>query len=138
MSFLTIKEGIANLLKVLGYQESEQATSFDSASSNEEGNTFILKCISGEQLPVSENLDDRLYDSQVWQILFAFGKSSQSDKINLDEIHAAKDGILAKMDDPDSWRSFVRFLKYKSWTLEDKPSYYLLTVNLTVTDVFTY
>lgn len=138
MSHSTVSTGIENILKTLGYQESEQATSYENASANEYGNTFILKSISGEVSSPSEDLSDHLLDTQTWQVLFAFGKSAQSDKVNLDEIHAAKDTIIKELDDPTNWRSFVRQLKYKSWTLDENPSYYLLTVTLTVTDTFTY
>lgn len=138
MSYLIVSAGIAGILKKLGYQESEQAVNFDNASSEEYGNTFILKSMSGATTEESETQADRFYDSQTWQILFAFPKSAQNDKINMDEIQEAKDEILADVDDPANWVSFVRHMKYKSWELEERPNYYLLTVTLTVTDVYTY
>ena len=65
MAYDTVKVGIANLLKGLGYQESEEASNFADASSNEYGNTFILNCLSGEMDEEdSETIVDRFYDVQ--------------------------------------------------------------------------
>jgi hypothetical protein len=137
MSFLTVKDGIVNILRTLTYQEAE-SVDIENVSTNEYDNTFILKCISGEQTDPSSDLSDHLLDAQVWTVTFMFAKSEQNDKINMDEIHAAKDNIIKELDDPVNWRSFVRFLKYKSWILEETPNYYLLTVTLSVTDTYTY
>ena len=138
MSNLTVSAGIENILKTLGYSPSEQATSYENASINEYENTFILHSPSGEQDEAGRDLDNGFYDTQTWKIMFAFSKSAQNDRVNLGEIHAAKDAIIKSIDNPANWMSFARFLKYKSWTLEETPSYYLLTVTLSVTDTYTY
>jgi len=86
MSYQTVKDGIAGILKALTYQEGNDIDNFSDASSQEMGNVFIIKCVSGEMKEeVSETLADRFYDSQTWEILIAFPKSSQNDIINQDE-----------------------------------------------------
>jgi hypothetical protein len=138
MSYLTVKQGLAGIMNALGFSESEQAFTFGNASAMEYQNTFIIRSTEGSINDDSPTLATRFYDNQVWDIQVAFEKSSQSDIVNLDEIHRVKDSIIAQMDDPDNWRSFVRQVKYKSWKIEEEPSFYLLTVILDVTDVFTY
>jgi hypothetical protein len=137
MSYYTIKDGIAALLKALGYSESA-AENFVEASASDFGNTFILKCISGQLNPEGETLSDRFYDSQKWEIKFAFAKSGQNDTINKDEMHEDKDAILKKLDTPANWEPFVRFLKYQSWTVEELKDYFILTVTLLITDTYIY
>jgi hypothetical protein len=133
-----MSQGIKEILKGLAYSESEEATSYKNAPTSEYGTTFILLCRSGEQTDEAKDQSDRFYDSQEWAVLFAFGKSAQSDKTNLDEIHAAKDAIITALDNLANWQSFARLLKYKSWIIEDNPSYYLLTITLTAVDTFSY
>jgi hypothetical protein len=138
MSFQTIKDGIRSILRGLAYQESEQAFNFDNASSAEYRNTFILTCESGEFDPESDSIPGRVYDNQIWEIQIAFEKSSQSDIINLEEIHRAKDALIAALDNTANWLSYARVQRYKSWNLEAKESFYLLTIILGVTDIYTY
>lgn len=138
MSYQTIKDGIIGIMQVLGYQESAEAWDIENASVNEYGNTFILKCISGEIGENSEQLADRFYDNQTWELKIAFEQSGQNASINMDEAHAEKDSILTKLDNPASWLAFTRMLKYKSWGMEQTTAYFLLTITLTVVDVYTY
>jgi len=137
MSYLTVKEGIAGILKNLTFQESNENFLFNNASVNEYTNTFILKCVSGE-MGEGETLASKFYDSQIWEVLIAFQKSSQSKLIDMDEIHRAKDSIISELDDPANWSSFVRMIKYKNWEIEDFPNYTLLTIRVTVVDTYTY
>ena len=139
MAYDTVKTGIANLLKGLGYQESEEASNFADASSNEYGNTFILNCLSGAMDEEdSETIVDRFYDVQDWQLQIAFDKSANSDVINRDDLHRKKDTILTTLDKPINWSSFVRILKYKTWNLQATENYFLLTINLKIVDQYVY
>jgi len=139
MAYDTVKTGIANLLKGLAYQESEEAFDFTDASSNEYGNTFILNCLSGVMDEEdSETIVDRFYDIQDWQIQIAFDKSANTDIINRDDLHRKKDIILKKLDKPTNWSSFVRVLKYNAWNLQETDNYFLLTINLKIVDTYIY
>lgn len=138
MSYQTIKDGVIGILQGLGYQESAEAWSMENASANEYGNTFILKCISGEIGDNSEQLADRFYDNQVWEIKIAFEQSGQNESINLDSAHSAKDLILTKLDNPTSWIGFARMMKYRAWSMEETTAYFLLTITINVVDVYTY
>ena len=139
MAYDTVKTGIANLLKGLAYQESEEAFDFTDASSNTYGNTFILNCLSGEMDEQdSETIVDRFYDIQDWQIQIAFDKSANTDIINRDDLHRKKDIILKKLDKPTNWSSFVRVLKYNAWNLQETDNYFLLTINLKIVDTYIY
>ena len=139
MAYDTIKTGIVGRLKGLGLTESTEAFDFENASSREYGLTFILNCLSGAMdEESSETIIDRFYDFQEWELKIAFKKSAQSDVINKDNAHRKKDTILADIDDPANWSSFARILKYKSWELTESPDYFLLTINLTIQDTYTY
>ena len=138
MGYQTIKNGIIGIMQGLGYQESNEAWNMQNASANEYGNTFILKALAGEINDTSEQLADRFYDNQTWELTVAFEQSSQNESINLDVAHTAKDAILTKLDDTNSWLSFVRMMKYKTWKMEETVAYFLLTVTISVTDVYTY
>jgi len=139
MAYDTVKTGIANLLKGLAYQESDEAFDFTDASSNEYGNTFILNCLSGVMDEEdSETIVDRFYDIQDWQIQIAFDKSANTDIINRDDLHRKKDIILKKLDKPTNWSSFVRVLKYNAWNLQETDNYFLLTINLKIVDQYIY
>ena len=139
MAYDTVKTGIANLLKGLAYQESDEAFDFTDASSNEYGNTFILNCLSGVMDEEdSETIVDRFYDIQDWQIQIAFDKSANTDVINRDDLHRKKDTILKTLDKPTNWSSFVRVLKYNAWNLQETDNYFLLTINLKIVDQYIY
>ena len=138
MSYQVIKNGIIGIMQGLGYSKSNEAWNMENASANEYGNTFIIKALGGEINDESEQLADRFYDVQTWEMTIAFEQSSQNESINMDSAQASKDIILSKIDDPASWIGFARMLKYKSWKMEETVAYFLLTVTITVTDVYTY
>jgi len=135
-NFDTVYLGIADLLKGLSYSESSQAVDFKDAPSTEYGNTFILKCLSGEM--GQETIVDRFYDNQTWQVQIAISKSEQSDVVQLGEVHRKKDTILKTLDKPANWESFVKILKYKIWDVIEEPNYYILDIKLEVLDTYTY
>jgi len=139
MSYDLVKTGIADRLEILGYTESEQSVDFKNAPANEYGNTFILQALSGAMdADNSETIVDRFYDMQNWQVKIAFDKSAQSDVINRDDLHRKKDVILADLDKPANWTSFVRILKYKSWEVTEFPNYFILTINIAIIDQYIY
>jgi hypothetical protein len=138
MSYQTIRDGIVGIMNKLEYQESTEAWNLENASTNEYGNTFMLSCVSGEVTEDSEQLADRFYDSQTWELKIAFEQSSQNDLINIGDAHSRKDSILTKLDDPSSWVGFARMMKYKSWNIEESPSRFILSITINVVDVYTY
>ena len=138
MGYDTLKAGIVEILEKIGYAPSDQAFDFTDASAFEYGNTFILKALAGEMGDDSETLATRFYDNENWQVSMAIKKSSQSDIINLDELHRKREEIIKKLDDPDSWSSFARIIKYQSWEIEDQESYFLLNIELLVVDTIIY
>lgn len=135
-NYQTVKDGIAALVKSLGYSESSQAVDFTHAPANEYANTYILKCISGEM--GSETINDRFYDHQKWSVKIAYERSENNDITNLDNIHLAKDALLKKLDNPASWVSFVRLMKYDKWEVVETPNYFVLDITLSVIDTYTY
>jgi len=139
MSHTTVKEGIKGLLGSLALAESNEAIDYTAAAANEYGNTYILKCLSGEMdTEDSETLVNKMYDIQTWNIQVAKERTTHNDVINYDELCKLKDTILQKLDNPNSWSSFVRILKYKNWQIIDMPNYFVLSVNLKVIDTITY
>ena len=139
MSYLTVKNMIAGILKGQALSESKEINDFEGAPATELKTGFILKCESGELIEVdSETLNDRFYDRQEWTIQIAFPYSNNNDRANLDQIHIKKDALLIELDDPANWRASVRFMKYNSWNVQAQENFILLTIKLTVSDVYIY
>lgn len=138
MSFDTIKAGLIARLRGLGYQESPSIDVEDMAS-GEYGNTFIVRPISGENdEDTSETISSLVYDIQRWQIFVAFERSGQNQAVMTDEVQRKREALIQDLDDPASWASYARIQKYKTWTVEDKDSYFLLTIELKIIDTITY
>lgn len=139
MSFDTVKNGIVGILKTNAYIESQEVVDFENASVNEYGNTFILKCLSGEMDDLrSETLNKGFDDYQKWQVQVAFERSAQSDIANYDDVHRKKDILLRELDDPLNWESYVRIQKYKTWNVQEFKNYFVLTIELKIIDTYTY
>lgn len=138
MSHRTIKDGIVAILNAMGYSEASAIVSYKDVSVQEYDNTFILQCLDGKQEPDSMTLADRAYDNQTWKILFAYERSSQNDAVNLEEVHVKKDAVITAIDNPTNWRTFARMLAYDSWELETTDNYFLISLTVKVTDVYTY
>jgi len=135
MSYDTVKNLIVGRLQGLGYAESQQVDNFTDAPSSEYGNTFIIKCLSGEMDDVeSETIVDRFYDVQSWLVMIAFDRT----KIEEDEMHREKDSILADIDNPTSWSGSVRIMKYNNWAVEITDNYFVLSINIKIVDTYTY
>jgi hypothetical protein len=136
MSYQTVKDGVAGILRGLRYSESAQTKDFTGAPTSEYSNTFILNCLSGKQTGANHNTG--FYDTQSWTVQVAFERSANSDTINLEDVHRAKDTILPALDDADNWRGFVKLLKYSEWTLVENPNFFLLTITFIVVDSYTH
>ena len=139
MSYDTVKNGIAGILKLQGFIESSDMFDFKNASDKEYGNTFILNCVSGEaNEPDTETMVARFFDEQLWRIQIAIENSSQTAEGNYDQTHRIKDVLLRELDDPSNWISYVRVQKYQRWSIEKTDNYFVLIIELKVIDTYTY
>ena len=138
MSYDLVLNGIANLLNGLGYSQASASGDFENATTQEYENTFILTCEEGQADDVDEQQSNFLYDNQKWTVQIAFGKSSQSELIQRDQLNRKKDELLTTLDDSDNWRSFCTLLRYRAWSIEELDSYYVLKIELKVKDALTY
>lgn len=138
MTYDTIKARLVSRLQGLGYQESTYLSMEDSPTS-ERGNTFIVRPMSGENdESTSETLSSLFYDIEKWKIEIAFEKSSEDQIINSDDVQRKREAIIKDLDNPTSWSNYARIQKYKTWDVQDKPSYFLLTIELKIIDTITY
>lgn len=139
MSYDSVKNGISNLLKGLGFAESTEIVEFKDASSLTYGKAFILFPESGVMdEETSETIVDRFFDIQKWIVKIAFDKNAQSAGVQLDDLNRQKDLILKTLDNPDNWRSYVRIQKYLTWKIEVYDNYYVLVIELKIIDTYTY
>jgi hypothetical protein len=138
MSYDLINNGISNLMQSLGLQSSKYAT-LDGVPSSEFGNVFLIAAKSGlNNEKSSETLSDRVYDVQTWEIQIPFQRSNENQQINYDEINRKRDLIIKTLDNPANWESYVRTQKFIDWNVEEKKSYYLLTIRLKIVDTVIY
>ena len=133
-NYETIKALIATRLKTFGYTESSQVVDFKNAPVNEYNNCYIIKALTGENQ--NNTILDRFDDAQEWQILIAFERSENSDIVQYDAMHRAKDAIIKDLDKPANWEGSVKLLKYNKWSITEFPNYYVLDVRLTVLDLY--
>ena len=138
MSYDIVRNGLTNILQLQGLTESLEAVDFRDASDAEYENTFILQCKDGEADDANEQQAAFLYDNQVWEVQIAYNQSSENSNEQLNAIHRKKDTLLSELDDPVNWRSFCTLLRYKSWTIETRPNYYVLRIELKIKDLLTY
>lgn len=138
MSYKTIKDGIVGILNGIGYSEASVIDSYEDASVQEYGNTFIIQCLEGTQESESETLYGRTYDKQKWNLIIAFDRSNNNDAVNRDIIHIKKDAILTAIENHTNWTSFARMMKYDSWKFDMTDNYFLISLAINVTDVYTY
>ena len=136
MSFDLVYNGITGILKAQGLDESTQTIDFKDAPVNEYGNTFVIKCVSGEQ-PL-ETCINKFYDQQKWTIQVAYAKNDATAVVVSGEVNRRKDTLITKLDDPASWTGFVRMMKYSSWEITEHPNYFVLAITLAVQDTYTY
>lgn len=138
MSYDTVKQGIAGRLTAIGLQESQEVFDFENASSMEYGNTFILRCTSGELNVETENVNTRFDDIQEWEIQVAFERSSQNDLAQRDIAHRKREEIIKDLDNISNWSSFAKTLRYSNWLIEELDNYFLIRINLRISDRLTY
>ncbi len=139
MSYETVKKGLGDLLESLEISPSKQLVDFVDASPNEHNNTYILKCLAGNvDEELHGDLGDRLYDIEEWTINVMFSRGEYSTETDFDKLHKTKEDIIQKVDKPDNWTSFVRTLRYTSWEIQEFADYFVLVINIEVTDTITY
>lgn len=139
MSFNTVYKGIRDILEGLELAEAKHAYSYEDAAENEFGNTFILKPISGSiDDDMSEEIINKFHDTQIWQIQVGFNKEESANVGNRLLMHIKKDSILAKIDNPTNWTSFVRMIKYTSWEIVELDNYVVLQIDLMILDTITH
>ena len=139
MSYKNIKKGVGDLLEELELSPSKELINFVDASPNEYGNTYILTPLTGElDEEAHGDLGDRLYDIQEWSIQIAFARGTYSAKTALDKLNYKREDIIQKLDNPASWTSFARMLRYNSWELQELPDYFVLIINIQIVDTITY
>ena len=81
---------------------------------------------------------NKFLDNQVWKKQVGFNKEESADLGNRLLMHVKKDSILAKIDNPTNWRSFVRMIKYTSWEVVELDNYVVLEINLEILDTITH
>ena len=139
MSYQTIKKGVGDLLEELTLSPSSELISFIDASPNEYGNTYILTPLNGIlDEEAHGEIGSRLYDIQEWSVQVAFAKGTYSAKTALDKLNYKREDIIQKLDNPASWTSFARMLRYKNWELQELPDYFVLIINIEIVDIITY
>lgn len=138
MSFDTTKNYVRNRLEGLGYIESKEPFTFESATATEYNKRFILAPLEGSIDPDGENLNTRLYDNQIWQVSLAFAKSTHNDVINRDDMYRQIEGIIKDLDDPSNYLGTVRFIRYDSWEVEEDENYYLLNIRFNIQEQYSY
>lgn len=138
MSYDLISSGISNLMKTIGFQGSRYS-SFDGVPSEQFGNIFLLSRLSGQNdSGISETISSLIYDVQIWEIQIAFQKNNESQSANYDDLNRKVDLIIKTLDSPANWESYARVQKYLNWRIEEKKSYYLLTMQLKIEDTIIY
>lgn len=122
----------------LGFQISRYS-GIDGVPSEAFGNVCLISALSGSNNErSSETLSDRVYDVQTWKVEVPFQKSNENQSINYDEINRKRDLIIKTLDKPGNWESYVRVQKFIDWNIEEKKSYFLLTVRLKIVDTIIY
>lgn len=138
MTFDAVYSGIAGILTANGFQESLETTDFKDASTEEYGNTFILKRESGSAGSANDEQSAMLYDDQVWSVQLAFAQNAESSGEQLKELNRKIDILLTKLDDPSAWKSFATILRYDSWKVIETKSSFIVDIKLKVIDAFLY
>ena len=139
MGFTTVYNGIRDILQGLGLAEANQVYSYENAAENEFGYTFILKPIAGLiDDDMSPEIINKFHDTQTWQIQVGFNKEEQADPSNRLIMQTKKDDILAKIDNPSNWSSFVRMIKYREWEIVEFDNYVVLQIELEILDTITH
>ena len=76
MSYDTIKETVGDLIESLDLSPADEVVDFSNVSSNQYGNTYILRPITGAmETEESERLGDRVYDFQTWELKIVYDRT---------------------------------------------------------------
>ncbi len=139
MSFKTVYEGIRDILEEQELAEAKNIFSYEDAAEGEFGHTFILNALSGSiDDDMSREIINKFHDSQVWEVQIGFDKTFASDVVNRQLMHMKKEAILAKIDNPQNWRTFVRTITYQEWETIEEDNYVVLRIELNVLDTITH
>lgn len=138
MSYDTVKNGIAGRLKAQGFQESSQVLEFKDASSMEYGNTFILRAVDGQLNEDTDEVNTRFDDAQMWEVQLAFSRSTHNDLAERDIMHRKREAVIKDLDNYSNWSSFVKFLRYSTWSIEELDNYFLVRINFRAVDRISY
>ena len=138
MSYDTVKDNLAGIIKGQGYKESTEATDMEDVAANDLGFVFIINAVSGSLDPGGETLGTRFYDDQVWEIKIGIKKSGHNQIINRDNLHRRRVKLIREIDEPANWLASVRIQKYQSWVVEEVENYFLLTISVQIVDLVIY
>ena len=138
MTYLTVKNGIAAIIKKLGYKESEQVFDFDSQGENEYGNKFILHCNGASNSTEDEGIVGKYDDEQEWELLIAYKKSARGLQKTYDDMHKKRELLIRDLDDWANTQSFIIKLRYESFEVDDLDNYFVLRIKLIAIDRITY
>ena len=137
MSYKTVKDGIVARLLGLGLAESAEIFDFSDASSQEYGNTFILKAVEGELDEDTDDINTKFDDAQDWEIHIAFPRSAHNDAVERDQAHEKREDIIQDLDNTTN-TTFVKSLRYSNWLIEEFDNYFLVKITIRVVDRLTY
>jgi hypothetical protein len=138
MTHRSIYQGISGILNSLGYSQAPETDDFENVSSQQYGSTFILTCAQGEAGEANDTQFGLLYDNQTWYIQVCLKKTSQANLEQVADLHERRDQLIVALDNPANWQSFAEIVRYRSWEVIPRDSYYVLRINLRVIDSLSY
>lgn len=138
MTYQTIKDGLSTRLKGLGLVPSKETFDFEDASRATLDKSFIAFKGRSDRSEVNQTLSDRYRDNQVWSVMIAFKKSRNNNASQLDIAENKAEEIKKDLDNPTNTSSFCLQCQYLDATTEELEDYFLITVNLLITDQVTY
>lgn len=139
MSYDSIKTGMKNIIEALSLAQSSEVVDYEIAPPNQFGYTYILFPEHGDMVGVEkESLADRVYDTQDWLVKIAWNRGTHSGPVNLDELNRKREEVVKAIDNPANWTSFARMLNVAEWNIETYEHYFVLIINVEITDTITY
>lgn len=138
MTFQTVYDGLAGILRGLELQEASQTFEAKNLSTEEYEKTFILTPLNGEAGEANDTQAALLYDNQVWTIQIAYSKGSQAELEQLKAMHRKRDEVMVALDNPTNWLSFASIVRYISWEVANDLNYYVLKINIRVINPLNY
>lgn len=138
MSYDAIKTGLVDRLEVYFLKESKEAFNFESTGESKYSQTFTINPIEGETNDEFSTLLGKVHDIQTWQIQIAFSRSAKKERFERDEMQRVRENLVKDLDNPTNWQTFASELRYESWSIEEIPSYFVLTINIKIIDRLSY